>query len=469
MVNENKQAIRKEVILSNNVAIRDDKKKEITYKELYYESEQIADLIEERSLVFVLCDHHIETLAFIYEVILQNRVPLLLSGDISQEFLERYIGLFRPSYIYCSSLHKIKEGYDCLLEMKAHVLLSTKEEKIELHSDLALLLCTSGTTGSPKLVKLSYENLYNSFKYVGSYFDISQEQVGISASPINFIFGIGVCFLHWHCGATILTTEYPIFSLEFNQFFTSERVNNFAAVPFIYQTLNRIGFWNNEKLGNLHWAMTGGAQMSETEIKNMISILGDKFWMVYGQTECVGTVLGINYKKEESKISSIGRPLEHIDISLDNKTDELVIHTKAVCMGYATCAEELKLGDVNHGIWHTGDVAYIDEDGYFYLKGRIARFIKILGNRISLDEIERYLKEKYNEIEFACIGVDDKIEIYHSGDIKRNKEITILLSEIFKIPEKFVSCYIISEIPRTESGKIQYVKLKEYSNGAKDS
>jgi len=157
-----------------------------------------------------------------------------------------------------------------------------------------------------------------------------------------------------------------------------------------------------------------------------------------------------------------------VRIFLDNETDELVVQGSSVCMGYALCAKDLEKGYENQDLWHTGDVAYIDEEGYIYLKGRIARFVKVLGNRISLDEIEKYLKDKFIIDDFACVGIDESIEIYYTGDIKR-EEIDTVLNDIFKIPAKFVSCYVISEIPRNESGKIQYVRLKEYRNGTKGS
>lgn len=455
--------VRSDVILSDNIAIRDDLGREISYRELYHRSEHFAKLMGKRGLVFILCDHHIETLAFIYEALTQNMVPLLLGRDIPDEFLDNYINIFCPSYIYCRTSHAIAGRYSHLEEMESHVLLSTNEEKIYIHQDVALLMCTSGTTGSSKLVKLSYENLYNNSEYFDLNMDMRAGQKGITPLPINYTYGFAFHLWHWHCGATMLTTEHLILSREFDKFCSDEKINHFAAVPINFQMLNRIEFWNRDKQEQLHWAMSGGAQMSDEEQKKMISILGRKFWIGYGQTECTCFISGTNFDEKAVKLGTVGKALDDINMNiyLDEETGELIVKGTSVCMGYASCVEQLGEGDINGGILHTGDVAYMDEDGYIFLKGRVARFVKILGKRISLDEIEKYLNKIYTNIEFACIGTDEKIEVYFAADDDKSGEnINALLCEKFKIPRKSVFCCRIDEIPRNESGKIQYINLK---------
>ena len=117
---------------------------------------------------------------------------------------------------------------------------------------------------------------------------------------------------------------------------------------------------------------------------------------------------------------------------------------------------------MNRGLLYTGDIAKIEENGYIYLKGRKKRFIKILAKRVSLDEIERLLKSKYPEQEFACDGIDEKLEIYflsnEDNDLK--EQLRIFLDKGMGIPDKFVEYYPVSFIPRNESGKLQYSILR---------
>ena len=83
-----------------------------------------------------------------------------------------------------------------------------------------------------------------------------------------------------------------------------------------------------------------------------------------------------------------------------------------VSLGYAEEAKDLAKGDENQGVLLTGDMAKVDEDGFYWLVGRKERFLKIFGNRINLDEAENILKTRFCDVDLACSGVDDKIHVY---------------------------------------------------------
>jgi acyl-coenzyme A synthetase/AMP-(fatty) acid ligase len=125
-------------------------------------------------------------------------------------------------------------------------------------------------------------------------------------------------------------------------------------------------------------------------------------------------------------------------------------------MGYAYTFEDFIKGDENKGVLATGDMAKKDSDGYYYIVGRKKRFIKIFGNRISLDEVENILTK--NEILSICTGVDDKLLIYTTQEEKLN-EIKFFISTKIGIHHSAISVFFISEFPRNESGKILYSKL----------
>lgn len=454
--------VKEEVVYSDLIAIADDRGNKITYKELAEEAERLLPYIEERSLIFVLCDHQTETVKLIYNLLYLNMVPLALAADMDEELVDNLIVQYRPQYIYCSKSCEMGSRYQYKIEFERHIILKTGEKKCETHPDIALLLSTSGTTGSPKLVKLSYGNLYNNAEQMCSYMDIHCGQKGISPLSMSYVYGLTFCIWHWHCGATLLITEESILSKKFHEFYEKEKVNHFGGTPYIYQMLQRIGFWDEEKIKYLHWAASAGSQMSDGDQIRMVSTLKDKFWILYGQAECTGVISGMNFDENNIKLGSVGKVFEDVEISIDSSTSELILKSPNICMGYADSIKQLSDGDVNQGTIHTGDAAYIDEDGCVYLRGRLSRYAKILGKRVSLDDIERYLNNTFSGVDFACAGADDNVVIFYSGEAgKLNEKILVLLDSKMKIPKKFITFFYLKEIPRSRAGKVMYEKLNE--------
>jgi acyl-CoA synthetase (AMP-forming)/AMP-acid ligase II len=129
-------------------------------------------------------------------------------------------------------------------------------------------------------------------------------------------------------------------------------------------------------------------------------------------------------------------------------------------MGYATTIEDLSFDDELQGLLHTGDIAQKDSDGFYYITGRLKRFIKIHGNRVGLDEIEHYLKSE--EYDVLCTGIDNKLmivalETTNLEDIKN----TILLKYGFH--HSAIKIKHVSNFPLTSAGKIKYQDIiKEF-------
>ena len=128
-----------------------------------------------------------------------------------------------------------------------------------------------------------------------------------------------------------------------------------------------------------------------------------------------------------------------------------------VTMGYAICKEDLLKGDEFNGEYHTGDLARRDEDGCYYVTGRLSRFIKLLSYRVSLDQSERLIEQEFN-IECACSGTDNRMNIYI---VDKSKEIEVLgfISEKTGLFRNLFKVFIVPEILRNESGKIRYKEL----------
>lgn len=447
-------------LYSNNTALKDDLGNSVTYSELFSESKRLISNIEQRSLMIILCDHSFETTKMIFKSLATNCVPLLFSSDIKNTFLKKVINIYHPKYLWCKKTRVSERIYPIIFEDDAYFLLEINKDKAELDKNLALLLSTSGSTGSSKLVKISYENLYDNVKHSSAHYGICENQKGITPLPFHHTFGLSFCFWHWYCGATLLITDKPIISKNFNHFFTQEQANNFAALPSTFQALNKVNFWSKEKLSHLHIAMSGGAQISDELQQELISLLSDKFWIIYGQTEATCIITATNFKTDNLKLGTVGKPLQNIKIYTDKKNGELISESKSVAMGYALSRADLSKGNTNNNLLRTGDAAVIDKDGYVYLKGRLNRYIKILGNRISLDEVQSVLQSVFLNYEFACVGSENKIMVYYSSPEK--KDITEkLIIELHKlhIPRKFIAICCLPQLPKNKTGKLIYSAL----------
>ena len=143
-------------------------------------------------------------------------------------------------------------------------------------------------------------------------------------------------------------------------------------------------------------------------------------------------------------------------IKKNDTIGELVYQGDNVTMGYAESCFDLQNDDENDGILHTGDLAKLDPDGFYYITARIKRFLKMYGNRVNLDEIEDLIKS--NGYECACSGNDQHINIYFV-EAGIEKKIMNLITINMNISKRYIKFKLINNIPRTHSGKIQYQNL----------
>jgi acyl-coenzyme A synthetase/AMP-(fatty) acid ligase len=130
-------------------------------------------------------------------------------------------------------------------------------------------------------------------------------------------------------------------------------------------------------------------------------------------------------------------------------------------MGYARCREDLLLGDERHGFIHTGDLAYFDEDGCYYIVGRMGRFLKLFGMRVGLDECERIVKGKFSGLQCACVGTDEKMIVYLTDENFKTQVKEELVNRLKLVASSF-EVRIIPEIPKNEAGKTLYAKLSNH-------
>jgi acyl-CoA synthetase (AMP-forming)/AMP-acid ligase II len=187
---------------------------------------------------------------------------------------------------------------------------------------------------------------------------------------------------------------------------------------------------------------------------------------MYGQTEATARMSILDPMYTSEKIGSIGKAIpggefkiEYIDEKSDKtslKAGELVYSGPNVMMGYAENRFDLAKGDESNGILHTGDVATIDDEGFYFIVGRLKRFVKIAGKRINLDELENDLNRSFTGV--ACLGEDDSLKVFTSN--VDPSVMKIYICSKFNLNPLNVRVHLVEDIPRLSNGKVDYKELE---------
>lgn len=443
----------------------------ITYRELNSFVEEFKQYVKPRSLVFVLCSNSIGSIAGYVSFLSNKIVPCLLNNKVDISIVHNLFNIYLPKYFWIPnpllSVYQ-KFGNVCFSKF-GYSLLVTTNTVYNIHLDLALLMSTSGSTGNPKLVRLSYENILSNAKSISDYLEITSDDKPITSLPMNYSYGLSVINSHLIKGSEILLTDESYIQKGFWEFFKKYNATSFAGVPYTYEILKKIRFFKMD-LPSLRKITQAGGKLSEAlqlEFANYADEHNIKFYVMYGQTEATARMSYLPSHLSKSKLGSIGIPIpggkfelykENQKIVKDDEIGELVYFGSNVFLGYADNINDLRRGnDVGYKL-HTGDLAKRDFSGCYYVTGRLKRFLKVYGNRISLDMIEKWILEKYPTLMFACAGRDDNLIVFIEGN-DYPCELIQFLSQKTGINQRAFKIKCVEFLPRNEYGKIQYEVL----------
>lgn len=454
---------------SHKIAVKSANGQMKIYQDIFRRAGEWNQFFRCRCFICVLCDNSFETVCFILEMLAAGQTLWVLDAHMDEMLLGRLFDLYRPHYVWIGkdAGEYLISKYTLQVAWKEagysdHQLYRTSIQPYSIHPNLALLLSTSGSTGSPKMVRLSYENLQDQKQRYCTLFHMGYRDKIAAILPLHHIYSLSVCIVHWSCGGCVLVINDILGSEKFKDIHIRECANNIIGVPFTFKMMRKSAFFDQQTLENIHFVMSGGARLAVDDQEWLASTLKEKFWIGYGQTETTALVIGTNFNGVCDKLGTIGRPLDGVTVSLTDE-QELVIHSKSICMGYAYGCGDLCRSDENRGTIYTGDLAYIDEEGYIFLKGRKEHSVNIIGNRTNLDELETLLGENFPGLSAVCAGEDDKVAIFSENReiMSRERNIRQCLLETTHIPPGMVSCIFIEKLPYIGNGKVDYKRLKE--------
>ncbi|MGH9582579.1 MAG: AMP-binding protein, partial [Bryobacteraceae bacterium] len=339
-----------------------------TYAELRADVRRLASSLDcgQKELVLSFCRNDLASLAWYLAGIEAGHAVALLSADLPAESRTPLIDAYRPEFI-TSSVEIAVAGTHERIGPVNHLWRRETPEAPPIHPDLALLLSTSGSTGSSKFVRLSAVNIRSNAESIVRALAIHAEDRAITSLPLHYSYGLSVVNTHLLTGAALVLSDRPQTSPEFWAVIRENQCTSFAGVPYSYEILNRLGL-ENLNVPSLHTLTQAGGKLRDdliTAFSNAMERRRGRFFVMYGQTEAAARISVLPSHLVSAKLGSAGLPIPGGTVETDasdGAEGELIYSGPNVMMGYASCRDDLALGDMLGGKLYTGDRARIDPE-----------------------------------------------------------------------------------------------------------
>ncbi|MCI0441241.1 MAG: AMP-binding protein, partial [Chloroflexi bacterium] len=355
--------------------------------------------------------------------------------------------------------------------------------------DLTVIMFTAGTTGFPKGVMLSHDSFASYILSNVMPADPEDEEKNILTVPLYHIAGMQAVMSAVYGGRTLII-QRQFEAREWMQLVERERANRAMMVPTMLKMLMDHPDFRQHDLSSLRVITYGAAPMPLEVIKRAIrEFPGAHFINAFGQTETAATITMLppedhilegppeEVERKMKRLASIGKPLEDVEVRIVDEDGEDVTHGEVgeivargarLMKGYWH-QEAATSETIRNGWLFTGDLGYMDEDGYIFLAGRAKDFIKRGGEMVSPEEVEQVLQSHPAIDEAAIIGVPDDdwgervraiVVLKNSANASEQEIIEFCRQRLasFKKPESVVFC---DELPRNPLGKVLKRVLRE--------
>ncbi len=334
----------------------------------------------------------------------------------------------------------------------------------DLHPDLALLLSTSGTTGSPKLVRLSHDNLRSNAASISDYLRLTPDDRAITSLPLHYCYGLSVVHSHLLVGAALVLTDTSVVDECFWRLAESAGATSFAGVPYTFELLERSGF-DPGRVPTLRQVTQAGGRLDPDRVRSWSARGRRAGWdlvVMYGATEATARMAWLPPALADAHPDSIGVPVPGGSFRIDPVPEsppgvgELVYSGPNVMLGYAEAAPDLGRGrDVTE--LRTGDLAR-EVDGLVEVVGRCGRHAKLFGLRLDLDHLERLVAGT----EVRCVVVDGTLHAFHTRP-RGSDRLREAVAAASGLPTSAVRVTRLDTLPRTAAGKPDLPALAEHA------
>jgi acyl-CoA synthetase (AMP-forming)/AMP-acid ligase II len=322
----------------------------------------------------------------------------------------------------------------------------------KVHPDLALLLTTSGSTGDPKLVRLSRSAVLTNAGQIADVLGITADEVTITTLPLFYSYGLSVLHSHLLRGATVVLERTGIMQRDFWTAAAEHGVTSMAFVPSQYEMLRRLRF-DPSRYPALRTLTQAGGRLRTELVTEFADKMHGRLHVMYGQTEAGPRMATLPPDRLADKLGSVGRALPGGEFVIED--DEVVYRGPNVMMGYAETADDLVKGDEQEGVLRTGDLGRVDDEGFLFITGRLKRMAKVFGVRINLDDVERAFP-------VAAVAGDDKLVVFAAdlGDDAEARALRGKIAEWLGTHSTGVVVHRVDALPLLPNGKTDYRALE---------
>ena len=458
--------------------------------------------------VVLLCENSIEYSFCYYGILKAGGIVASLNTDIKPDGLAELLKELEPKALIVSPKFEKKARSLDLLRFRAGRLLvmgphpsnqgggdgdrwlykelaghpdGNPDLKIDPKS-CAAIIYTSGSAGKPKGAMLSHANIVANTRAIVKYLGLTSSDIQMVVLPFFYVMGKSLLNTHFAVGGTVVINNKFAYTASVLKQMAEEKVTGFSGVPSTYAHLlfksPLAGY--RDKLPALRYCSQAGGHMPRHVKLELLKVLPEhtRLIIMYGATEASARLTYVPPERLESKIDSIGLPIAGVTMIVmspvgkalgSGETGELVARGANIMLGYYKDDEATKKVLDEHG-YHTGDLGYRDEDGYFYVVGRKDDQIKVGGHRVNPREIEDIVIESGQAVECIIFAIEDAIMGHKlAGLVVPIRETAETRKAILdychqKLPKYKVpaSLVMVETIPKNSSGKPDRLKSMEF-------
>ena len=355
-------------------------------------------------------------------------------------------------------------------------ILSDLDSPVVPHPDLALLLSTSGATGSSKLVRLSHESVQHNADAIALALDLSADDCAISSLPLHYCYGLSILHSHLAVGASIALSEAQVSDEEFWRIVSQHEVTTVAGVPHSFAMMLRTGL-SRRALPSVRRFTVAGGRLAPEQTREVAAAGARHGWdlyVMYGQTEATARMSVLAPADLDGADGSVGSALPGGTFEIDQLVPEaaqlgpgvgeVVYRGPNVMLGYATSRWDL-VGGRDVDSLRTGDLGYLDDAARLHIVGRRSGFVKIVGKRVDLAQVESMVLSCVDEV---CVtGNDARIDITYAAERSvQPGDVVDLVVRGTGLPRRAVHALAVPQLPRLSSGKVDRQAVRELAAGA---
>ncbi|HSO65562.1 MAG TPA: non-ribosomal peptide synthetase, partial [Ornithinibacter sp.] len=337
-----------------------------------------------------------------------------------------------------------------------------------LHPDLALLMSTSGSSGSPRLVRLSWDNLRSNAEQIAASLSIRPTDRAVTSLPVHYCYGLSVVHSHLVAGASVVLTDLSVADACFWDLAREAGVTTLAGVPHSFDVLDRVGFAEMH-LPHLRTVTQAGGRLDPQRVVELAGLgrrRGFDLVVMYGQTEATARMTTLAPDLAESHPGTVGRPVPGGRVDLVD--GEVVYSGPNVMLGYAETPAHLALGRTIDRL-HTGDLGRWTPEGLLEVVGRRSRVAKVLGHRVDLDHVERGLRADGCDV--RCVDGGEGLVVCAAG--APAGDLATAAARRAGLPTRCVRVVRprdlgLDALPHLPTGKVDYARLTELAAAAPD-